>query len=221
MRRLRTSPHAVARQGYWVVSPEIVATLRSARCGCGMLSLAPCAALGGGDEDHAPPSAGPPGPWDGAFQQEGPIQAFRNASLRNWRGAGRRAGLGAGAVCGAGPLSRRDSTGARLPELGTPMRAVGPVAATTAFTAAACNRSSSGAAGRPTASSERTVQGLSLHRAAPVPDPGPLRRERQLRRGRAADRPQLHALQRRAVAVGTEPELRAAWANPRMQLDHR
>ena len=61
-----------------------------------MLLVAPSAALGGGDEDHAPPSAGPPGPWDGPFGNKVP---YRPSGTHRC-GTGKAEGAGPGSVLG-------------------------------------------------------------------------------------------------------------------------
>ena len=132
-----------------------------------MLLLAPSAAIGGGDEDHVPPSAGRRA-LGRSVRQEGPVQAFRNTSLWNSARCGRRAGLGARPICGAGPLSGRDSTGARLPELSRRCARPGRRLLRPRVTAAASSRCSWGAAACPIASSGGR-QGLPLHGAALYP----------------------------------------------------
>jgi predicted outer membrane repeat protein len=50
------------------------AWIRAALAVIAMLLVVPSAAIGGGDEQQAPPSAGPPGPWDGPFGKKVPYR---------------------------------------------------------------------------------------------------------------------------------------------------
>jgi predicted outer membrane repeat protein len=71
----------------WILAPLAVIAI---------LLMAPCTALAGGDKPQAPPSAGPPGPWDGPFGKKVP---YRPSGTRRCGLAGVRA-AGPGAVLG-------------------------------------------------------------------------------------------------------------------------
>jgi hypothetical protein len=74
---------------------------------------APTAAIAGGDESQAPPSAGPPGPWNEPEVGEGEDLPYRPTDAKGCRLAGTR-DAGAGTVLGVWVVRTRCRTGKRL-----------------------------------------------------------------------------------------------------------
>jgi predicted outer membrane repeat protein len=73
----------------------------------------PTAALAGGDEGQAPPSAGPPGPWNDREVGEGEDLPYKPTDARGCRLGGTRE-AGAGTVLGVWVVRTRCRTGKRL-----------------------------------------------------------------------------------------------------------
>ena len=78
-----------------------------------LLLAAPAPALAGGDEAQAPPSVGPPGPWNDEEVGEGEDLPYRPTDARSCRFAGMR-GAGPGTVLGVWVVRTRCRTGKRL-----------------------------------------------------------------------------------------------------------
>jgi predicted outer membrane repeat protein len=74
---------------------------------------APAAALAGGDEGQAPPSAGPPGPWSEREVGEGEDLPYKPTDARSCR-LGAVRGAGPGAVLGVRVVHTRCRTGMRI-----------------------------------------------------------------------------------------------------------
>ena len=178
-----------------------------------MLLLAPPAALGGGDEDHAPPSAGPPGPWDGPFGKKVP---YRPSGTHRC-GVRRAQGAGPGSVLGLFVERARCRDATRL------VRAY----------QSCLERERGRVGGCYDRIDRRCVQPEFLGRCRTYDRFYLRRRFRCIERrrsgseapttptspaqGPAPDRPQLHAVHEHGESrSGREPELRAAWANPRI-----
>ncbi len=158
-----------------------------------MLVVAPWTALGGGDEEPAPPSVGPPGPWSEREVGEGEDLPYRPTDAKGCRLGGTR-GAGPGSVLGVWVVHTRCATAKGV--VGRYQR---------------CLNSERGRKRRCYARIDkrcvrpvflgrcwlrdrffrRQVDGLWLHRAAAVRGRGPLRGTRHVPQGRPAD--QSHA----------------------------
>jgi predicted outer membrane repeat protein len=194
-------------------------------CICAPLALlllavtAPATAVAGGDEEQAPPSAGPPGPWDDDDEPgEGEDVPYRPTDARSCRLAGARR-AGPGSVVGLWVLHTRCRSGRGVVR--------------------AYQRCLNGERGR----DGRCYRRVDKRCVQPVFLGGCRRHQRFMRRkvkgyrcierrfyeirGRYEGRVTCQKGRRKRinhrytlfsgdpVAVGTEAELRAAWANPR------
>jgi predicted outer membrane repeat protein len=74
---------------------------------------APSAAMAGGDEGQAPPSSGPPGPWNEPEVGEGEDLPYKSTDAKGCR-LGRTRDAGAGTVLGVWVVRARCRTGKRL-----------------------------------------------------------------------------------------------------------
>ena len=180
---------------------------------------APAKAVAGGDETtKAPPSAGPPGPWDDGEVGEGEDRPYRPTDARRCR-LGKTRSAGPGSVLGVWVVGTRCSSGTRL------VRQYQRCLTSAAGRKARCYRRVEKRCVRPTFLGRcwmhdrffrRRVGGYACteRRAYEV---------RGLYEGRVLCRHRTRRISHRytllpedPIAVENESELRAAWSNPRV-----
>jgi predicted outer membrane repeat protein len=179
-----------------------------------MLLLAPPAALGGGDEHHAPPSAGPPGPWNAPFGKQVPYRpsGTRRCGTRGVQQAGPGAVLGLyaeGARCREATRLVRAYQGCLRDARGRAGSCYGRVYRRCIQPVFLGRCRTSDRFFRRTVNGYRcTERRLYEIRGDYDANVACFKGERRIDHGYTL-------FDGTAVAVGTEPELRAAWANPR------
>jgi predicted outer membrane repeat protein len=179
-----------------------------------LLLLAPSAAFGGGDEDHAPPSAGPPGPWDGPFGKKVP---YRPSGTHRCR-IDKAQGAGPGSVLGLFVERARCRDATRL------VRAYQSCLDHARGRAGGCYDRVYRRCVQPVFLGRcrtsdrffrRTVKGYRCTERRLYPIRGAYDANVACVKGSRRIDHSYTLFRGRRIAVGTEPELRAAWANPR------
>jgi predicted outer membrane repeat protein len=180
-----------------------------------ILLAAPPTALGGGDEKHAPPRAGPPGPWTGPSDKNVP---YRPSSARRCAVAGLRR-AGPGSVLGLYVQRARCRVAGRFVrayqrclngERGRAGRCYGRVyrrCIQPAFLGRCQTRDRF---------FRRTLRGYRCIERRLYPIGSRYDANVSCVKGRRRISHSYTLFTRRSIAVGRESELRAAWANPRL-----
>jgi hypothetical protein len=184
-----------------------------------LLLGAPAAALAGGDEEKAPPSAGPPGPWDDEEAGEGEDVPYRPTAAKRCGLAGARS-AGPGSVLAVFVLHTRCRSGRRVVRAyqrclnsergrdGRCFRRVDSRCVQPVFLGGCRTRQRF---------MRRTVKGYRCTERRFYEIRGQYEGRVACRKGRMRRIDHTYTLFTGApVAVGTESELRAAWANPRV-----
>jgi hypothetical protein len=184
-----------------------------------LLLATPAGALAGGDEEKAPPSAGPPGPWDDEEAGEGEDVPYRPTVAKRCGLAG-AGSAGPGSVLGVFVLHTRCRSGRRV------VRAYQRCLNSERGRDGLCYRRVDSRCVQPVFLGgcrkhqrfmRRTVKGYRCTERRFYEIRGQYEGRVACRKGRRRRIDHWYTLFTGApVAVGTESELRAAWANPRV-----